>query len=172
MEFGYFETFNFLIVESQIIATLIGFEAILFIFWYREKIKIKTLNGKKKFTKKDKNTLKIIAIIFLWIILMGCSILIEHADTLYQLPLAFEDLQIDYSSMPYAVKERLDSSHQSFIIWTILSFLYIGFLIISLDVFDFLKSRTKIELSRGKNKTNTMKKKENVNKNKKSSGGK
>jgi len=169
--YGYFQTFNFLIVEAQLIATLIGFQAILFIFWYREKSKRKALNGKKQLTKKEKKPLKLVAIVFLWIILMGCSILIEHADTLYQLPKTIEEVLAHNMSIPYAVEDRLDSSHESFIFWTILSFVYIGFLVISLDIFDFLKNHTKIEQTKEKKKTNVKKKKRNVKK-KKTSGGK
>ena len=169
--YGYFPTFDFLVIETYIIATLIGFIAIFFIFWFSHKYNTVTKNKTKKISDDDKFKLSITTIIFMGIILFGMILLIGNLDTLHREPASLENLSIQTENIvtiPKHIENNLNFIHTLFKLWTIFSFIYIVALIFSLDIFEFeIKKEPKKEV---KKKTKLVKK--NVRKNKKSTGGK
>lgn len=170
--YGYFQTFNFLVVESQLIATLIGFESIFFIFWFNHKYNPATKNKAKELTEDDKLKLSIATTIFIGIMLFGMIILIGNLGTLYREPIFLENLFVQTENLieiPTHIVEHLDFSHTLFTLWTFFSFIYIVALILSLDIFEFeIKEETK-KKQKGR-KIRFVKK--NTRKNRKLSGGK
>ena len=174
--YGYFPTFNFLVVETQIIVTFIGFAAVFFIFWYNSKYRIATSYGKEKLTKEDTFELVIATIIFLVIIFIGIIVVINNASILTTVPLLVEEAVAENPSVPLPdfINDRLNSldfAHKIFLLWMFASFIYLAVLTLRLDIFDMFveeKDATKTEQKEKK----TKRVKNNVKKNKKLSGGK
>ena len=179
--YGYFSTFNFLVVEAQLVATLIGFETIFFIFWYKEKYKRMILYGKKELEKKNKFWLAIGTILFIWIIFFGSVFLISCMETLHDAPFEIEIL-ISQGKEIDDILNELNELHTIFVFWTFISSIYIVVLILSLDVFSLFKmpmidekkksERGKKEEKKDEKRHETIKKDKKRRNNKKSIGGK
>jgi hypothetical protein len=135
--YGYFPTFNFLAIEVQLVAVLIGFEALFFIFWYKEKYKRMTRYGKKELEWKDKIILIVASIIFLWITFLGTFFLINCSNALYEFPIKIEILISEGKEIDYILKE-LSGLHTTFVFWTVISSFYVVLLMLLLDVFPLL----------------------------------
>ena len=157
--YGYFTTFNFLVVEVQLIATLIGFEAIFFIFWFNHKYNTATKNKTKKISKEEKFKLSIITTIFIGIMLVGMMILIGNMNVLFNVPVSLENFSAQSENIieiPIHIVDNLDFVHTLFTLWTLSSFIYIVALILSLDIFEFeiteveKKPRKRTEIKLGK----------------------
>ena len=167
--YGYFPTFDFLGIETYIVATLIGFIAIFFIFWFNHKYNIATKNKQKDLDSTDKMTLFIATLVFIGIMLFGITIIIGNSSTLYSVPKFLEYRLVEEvnKTIPPNIVETFKFHHTSFTLWTLFSFIYILALMFSLDIFNIFTFSIK-----EKQKEDIKKKKKNVKKIKKSSGGK
>jgi predicted membrane protein len=182
--YGYFPTFNFLTIETQLIATLIGLLAIIFIFWFRfiydveipkEEIKDikkfeKLTNIQKKNLKRTQRKLTAGALGFLILAYSGIYIIVDDAEILYSTPTETEYIIVQNKSISSNFSQKLNdtlySAHIRFIGWTLVSFFYAVFLITtSLDVI------TEPTVEKEKKKRKTKGKKNNVQKIKRLFGG-
>jgi len=147
--YGYFPTFNSLIVETQIIVTLIGFLAVIFIFWYRHIYETEMPKGRKntkQYEEQSKNTQKKLTVVtfgFFLITVFGIFILLDNISTLQTLPYTFENLTAQNKPIPDFYWNRLDSRHQNFIIWIFSTLFY--FMILTLTTLDVFKEEVKKE---------------------------
>lgn len=140
--YGYFPTFNFLVIETYIIVTLIGFIGIFFIFWYKNiyESELRTSKGREKNKKskilKTRRILATGAIAFFLITYFGFFIILENTSTLKTRPSLLEELNSQNKSMPSYIEEKLNSTHNNFVIWVFVSLFYIMILILTtLDIF-------------------------------------
>jgi hypothetical protein len=144
--YGYLQTFNSIIIETQIIATLNGFIGVFFIFWFNHRYDIVTKNKTKKISYNNKFKLSIATIIFIGIILFGISMLIGNLNTLRTDTIILENLSAQNKKIieiPIYIVKNLDDIHTFFSLWAFFSFIYIVALIFSLDIFNFEVKKTK-----------------------------
>ena len=123
--YGYFTTFNFLVIEVQLIATLIGFEGIFFIFWFNHKYNTATKNKTEIISKEDKFKLSITTTIFIGIMLIGMMILIRNMNILFNDPVSleyFSTLSENIIEIPTHIVNNLEFGHTLFTLWTFFSF--------------------------------------------------
>lgn len=166
--YGYFQTFNSLIIETQIIVTLIGFLAVFFIFWFNHQYNIGTKNKTEELKKNDAIVLKIATIAFIFILLIGVSIVINNTSFLYLRPYTLESIvrltNTTNPIIPSDIQDTLTSQHLSFSYWTLFSFIYIAILLFSIDVIGIFTTRIKKLDNKQKNKIKGKNDEKNIRK--------